>query len=304
MTAPDDLPRSPTGRVPQWVLDEAFGSPAPPVQWRESDAVILEAPRRRNRVTTVITVLVLVLVLALTMSWRSVKNMSAPGWPPAGQGEQRAPLGEPATVVWPSTSYAFRNVQTAAGVPAGPVTWSPCRPIHYVVNPASGPGRFVADVASVVEELSTITGLRFVYDGLSDEPAADQREVYQRDRYGNRWAPVLVQFASQADVSELAGEVAGLGGSTAVADPKTGALTYVSGYVQIDADILTFPDIGGGPAYVAILRHELGHVLGLDHVDDYRQIMNPRASQWIPDYKAGDISGLAELGKGACAPGV
>jgi len=304
VTAPDDLPRSPTGRVPQWVLDEAFGSPTPPVQWRESGTVIFEAPRRRNRVTTVITVLVLVLVLVLAMSWRSVKNMSAPGWPPAGQGEQDKPLGQPATVVWPSTSYAFLNLQTAAGVPAGPVTWSPCRPIHYVVNPASGPARFVGDVASVFDELSTITGLQFVYDGLSDEPPVEQREVFQRDRYGNRWAPVLVQFASEGDVSGLAGQVAGLGGPTSVADRKTGVQTYVSGGVVIDAEILTYPDIGGSPAYVAILRHELGHVLGLAHVDDYRQIMNPQASQWIPDYKSGDLAGLAELGKGACAPGV
>ena len=32
--APDDLPRSPSGRVPQWVVDEAAGRPPAPTGWR------------------------------------------------------------------------------------------------------------------------------------------------------------------------------------------------------------------------------------------------------------------------------
>jgi hypothetical protein len=43
--------------------------------------------------------------------------------------------------------------------------------------------------------------------------------------------------------------------------------------------------------------HELGHVAGLDHVQDRGQVMYPSISSQSPDgYGAGDRSGLAELG--------
>ena len=34
--------------------------------------------------------------------------------------------------------------------------------------------------------ITQATGLQFVYDGLSDEPVAEDREPYQPDRYGDR----------------------------------------------------------------------------------------------------------------------
>ncbi len=50
----DDLPRSPTGRVPQWVVDEAAGRRPESEQWRSPTAVtspapVGRAPRRRRR---------------------------------------------------------------------------------------------------------------------------------------------------------------------------------------------------------------------------------------------------------------
>ena len=49
---PDDLPRSPTGRVPKWVIDEAAGRRVDPQPWRPPGSALPDmpsAPMRRRR---------------------------------------------------------------------------------------------------------------------------------------------------------------------------------------------------------------------------------------------------------------
>ena len=63
---PDDLPRSPTGRVPKWVIDEAAGRETTPQPWRAQPEG--RGPRRRRLgwwITAAIVVLVIVGLVAL-----------------------------------------------------------------------------------------------------------------------------------------------------------------------------------------------------------------------------------------------
>ena len=80
----------------------------------------------------------------------------------------------------------------------------------------------------------------------------------------------------------------------------------MTGSVTLDApgiaELLATPN-GANSAY-GVITHELGHVVGLDHVDDPSQLMNPRASAAVSTLQQGDLAGLAELGTGACAPHV
>ena len=88
-------------------------------------------------------------------------------------------------------------------------------------------------------------------------------------------------------------------------DPA-GRLTSVSGTVLLDAADLglamSSPD---GPNGVrAVIQHELGHAMGLDHVADEQQLMYSENTGGISDWGSGDLAGLHALGSGECAPDV
>ena len=58
----------------------------------------------------------------------------------------------------------------------------------------------------------------------------------------------------------------------------------------------------GGRAEVrSVVLHEIGHLLGLDHVGDTSQIMHEYSSPEVTTYQAGDLAGLEALGTGRCA---
>jgi hypothetical protein len=101
---------------------------------------------------------------------------------------------------------------------------------------------------------------------------------------------------------DLAADVAGLGGSSWAA-VTGGPEACVTGSVELDADqfaqVLAYPT--GWDVARAIVLHELGRVVGLDHVDDPEQLMFPE-QQGVLDFAAGDLTGLARLGSGACVP--
>ncbi len=53
-SVPDDLPRSPTGRIPKWVIEEAAGKEVDPEPWRAPGSPLPDlrrspAVRRRRR---------------------------------------------------------------------------------------------------------------------------------------------------------------------------------------------------------------------------------------------------------------
>jgi hypothetical protein len=220
--------------------------------------------------------------------------------PPPGFEEASSPLSTPpAETLLATGNHAFAAMQPDG---VGPVAWSPCRPIHYVVRAQGSPANGAELIATSVARISAASGLQFVDDGLTDEAPSADRDAYEPELYGKRWAPVLIAWSTPEETPALAGETVGVGGSAPVT--RAGLSVYVTGSVTLDA-----PDMEGllaGPngtnnAY-GVITHELGHVLGLDHVDDPGELMNPRASAALSTLQPGDLAGLAELGTGACAP--
>lgn len=352
--APDDLPRSRSGRIPQWVIDEATGrtapTPTPPTPtvtpapasrrgasarragaggdgtgstagvWRGFDTP-LEIPvppepsrpvghRRRNVASIAVVVFVAlgsVVPLAFDHGWFGLHDPTAPtaalppGWPTAGVGEAAAPLGTPPAVATPSDAYRFLYTQKDG---VTPVAFDPCRAVHYVVRPDGAPAGGAELIAAAVARVSAATGLQFVDDGATTEAPSRTRKGMDRDRYGDRWAPVLFAWETADENPDIAADVIGEASPVPVGIGTDGHLTLVTGQVDLDAaqlgGLLTTPE-GQAMAHATVI-HELGHLVGLGHVNDATQVMYPQAVPGVTDYGAGDLAGLARLGAGACAP--
>ena len=89
-----------------------------------------------------------------------------------------------------------------------------------------------------------------------------------------------------------------MAGSSWVTDGG-GRRAYVTGQVVFDrADLGQLaPGFGTGRVRGNLVLHELGHLVGLDHVDDRSQMLHTTVHGATPDgYAAGDRAGLARLG--------
>lgn len=221
--------------------------------------------------------------------------------PPPGFEAAAAPLGSPPL----STGSKAFALQESPDPDQQFVAYDPCRPVHYVVRPDNalpGGDTLIREAVAVV---SAASGLQFIDDGATDEAPLEERDAFQPDRYGKRWAPVLIAWSTPTETPGLAGNIAGDGGSN-YAQVTGQPLVLVAGQVRLDA-----PDLAdimasrpNGHDYVrAIIMHELGHVLGLDHVDDPTQLMYAD-NMGVLDFADGDRAGLALLGSGPCVPGL
>ena len=185
-----------------------------------------------------------------------------------------------------------------------PLRFDPCHAVRYTINPDGAPAGAVSDVHEAFRRTGAITGIEFRFAGFTGEThqriGGDGRVSYQPGRYGDVWAPILVSFVNESDEPVLTGNVLGYGGSTSYwtssSDPA-----YVTGEIVLDRDLsLVQPGFGPGMTRGNLIQHELGHVIGLDHVEDRGELMFEAISERSPDgYSAGDRTGLAHLGAAA-----
>ncbi|WP_461163670.1 peptidase M10A and M12B matrixin and adamalysin [Arthrobacter sp. R4-81] len=215
--------------------------------------------------------------------------------PTPGLDEGPEPLGAPAPLTELSSSYVFLHSNEGT-----PVSYSPCRPIHYVVNAEAAPPGSGPLIEAAVRRISEASGFRFVFDGHVDERPALDRSSFQPDRYGNMWAPVLISWTDPETVPQLSGDTVGVGGSTRVKH-SSGHVGYVSGQVSLDAPQVRkiIRTTGGSARAIAIILHELAHVLGLGHVPDPSQLMFEHGTP-LRDFGPGDLTGLARLAEAPC----
>lgn len=211
--------------------------------------------------------------------------------PPAGADAQEQRILPP--VVAPRGPHAFLQKDGRR-----PVTYSPCRRLAVVVNPSGAPSGAMAAVREAVARISAASGLSIQVTGTTDEAYREKRKAYQPNRYGERWAPILVAWAGSGRIPEFDHGAVGFGGSVAI-DPALGPASYVTGAVVLDRE--WFADSANSAYLPEVLLHELGHVVGLDHVADDEQIMWEGGLHGA-DLGPGDLAGLARLGRGPCTP--
>lgn len=169
-----------------------------------------------------------------------------------------------------------------------PVTWACEAQIEVVVNPEGAPDGYAELVDSAFATLNEASSFTFVLTGETDD-----REFFDRQR-----GPVLLGWADEEEVPQLAGATAGLGGSTYLTGPGGGGRS-VGGMVVLDTDMHRGWWFGRSDDEEAVLVHELLHVLGLGHTDDPSQLMAAEHSGQT-ELGQGDLDGLAALEAAAC----
>jgi hypothetical protein len=196
--------------------------------------------------------------------------------------------------------YAFMQT-TPDGRPIG---YRPCQPIRYVLNPAGMPAggdRLVKDAIGII---SATSGLKFVDGGRTQEPPSAHRPAEETDRYGAGWAPVLIAWAGHAQYPEIDGDIEGVGGSTSIAQFGPESAYYVTGQIVLSKDGLAemLAEPNGYLKARAVVMHELGHLVGLAHVNNRDEVMAPEFTGLV-ELGPGDRAGLALLGENRCRPG-
>jgi hypothetical protein len=177
-----------------------------------------------------------------------------------------------------------------------PVRFNACEEIHYVINPNSGPADAIDRAHAAFRSVSAATGMRFVYDGTTSETPSDDRPSYQPDRYGDRWAPILLAWSSQPLALGAAGDIVGQ------ASPRyevngDGRAVYVTGSAIFDAT--DDSQNGYRQPWDQVMLHEIAHLIGLDHVQDQTSVMFPSVQIRPTGFGEGDKAGLWALGLGS-----
>jgi hypothetical protein len=250
--------------------------PPPPVPIRPDLTSTETLPRRRFPVWVVAVCVLLVL------------SLGAAAVAPLFQGAEES--------AGPRFLFLDRTDQGA------PTRWNPCEPIRYVVNTQLAPPGSIEDVYEAVRRISAATGITFEYEGVTDEEATIFREAFQPDRYGDRWAPVLIVWTDpdQSDIPFEHEDRVAAGVAVPMIPPTRVEDVYVSGWVAINADDPNPPGFDFPGQQGPVILHELGHLMGLGHVDTIGELMHPNGGGLI-DLGPGDREGLRQVGAaGGC----
>lgn len=197
-------------------------------------------------------------------------------------------------------AFAFEDPPSTSGAVD---RWDPCVPVHYRVHIAAP----VPDRAAAIEaidaafrQVAVATGMQFVDDGTTSELPSDTRKDVRRVGSGWQWAPVLVavvphmEFTRSADSSDA---VAYTDPDIYTSDDET-VSQIVSAEIVVDSGEISYQGPGDPEGLEPTMLHEIGHLVGLGHVRQSGEIMQPDGGG-VVGLGPGDLAGLQYLGASA-----
>ena len=166
-----------------------------------------------------------------------------------------------------------------------PVGWYPCRPIPYWIGSHDLPAGGQDIISWVLAEISNLSGQRFEFKGYTGTVPSDLGEYPVHGAWIG-WTADATTNAWQGHELEDSDSAVGLANSNFLLDGKW----LTAGWAMLRSDSLPEADAEAA----GVLRHEIGHLLGLDHVASEDEVMHEGV--WADTWGPGDRRALWELG--------
>jgi len=193
-----------------------------------------------------------------------------------------------------SASYRFSSILDGA-----PVRWNPCQAIHWRANVARGPVGGLDVLKAAVAHIAYQTGTSWVYDGAT---LTTPSTAYLPKTPTNTNKPVIIGWTDGTASDLLRGKPAQVLGMTRTVwfgvDDGMGHRAAATRAAVVALDRTDHLPLRGAQSWSATALHELGHVMGLDHPADTRQLMAATLPN-VSSYQYGDNTGLTRLGRAA-----
>jgi hypothetical protein len=276
-----------------------------PVPPRPDPTRIPDEPASRRLVVAFAAASVVALLLAILAVGSFLRGPAprevAAGSPSATPSVVRdTPTPSVPTSAPPPVHGAFRFLERVGGAP---VRWNPCDPIAYAVNDAGATSSIQPDLRQALARVTRATGIAFEPVGTTAETFL---HAYRRMRYrGVGRAELILIWVDHDDYQGILRRLQDPRPSIAFAKTMAGLTAdqdqYFGGIIVMDAEATGLRGFSQRYAHGAVLLHELGHIIGLDHVKDPDQLMYsgrfPNVA--LHDFGDGDLEGLRRLGRDA-----